>query len=147
MTNYSKKNVIIVLLFTCFRFVSAESTNQLDDRMDWWKDAKFGMFIHCGLYSQTAGYWNGKPAKGKEHFMIYEQISLEDYGKIANDFNPTEYNAEEWVLRAKQAGMEYMVITTKHHEGFAMYNSKASDYNIVKRTPYGKDPIKDLADA
>lgn len=146
--SYFKRSVIVALLLAvCFNATNAQSVDQSNDRMDWWKDAKFGMFIHWGLYSQTAGYWNGKPAKGKEHFMIHEKISLEDYSKIANDFNPTEYNAEEWVLLAKQAGMEYMVITTKHHEGFAMYDSKASDYNIVKATPYGKDPMKELADA
>jgi alpha-L-fucosidase len=125
----------------------ANAQPNTSDKLSWWQDAKFGMFIHWGLYSQTAGYWNGKPAKGAEHFMIHEKISLAEYGKIANQFNPTEFDAEEWVLLAKNAGMKYIVITTKHHEGFAMYDSKSSDYNIVKKTPYGKDPMKELADA
>ncbi|WP_165876148.1 alpha-L-fucosidase [Mariniflexile fucanivorans] len=112
--------------------------------MDWWKDAKFGMFMHWGLYSQTAGYWDGHIAKGNEHFMIHEKISLADYGKIANDFNPINFNAEKWVLTAKEAGMKYIVITSKHHDGFAMFDSPSSDYNIVKRTPYSKDPMKEL---
>ena len=144
---FKKSAIIMLLLITCVNVANAQSVDKSDHRMDWWKDAKFGMFIHWGLYSQTAGYWNGKQAKGKEHFMIYEKIPLAEYAKIADDFNPTEYNAEEWVLLAKEAGMEYIVITTKHHDGFAMYDSKSNDYNIVKKTPYGKDPMKDLADA
>ncbi len=120
---------------------------QSSDKMDWWKDAKFGMFMHWGLYSQTAGYWDGHIAKGNEHFMIHEKISLKDYGKIAEDFNPVNYDAEEWVLTAKEAGMKYIIITSKHHDGFAMFDSPSNDYNIKTRTPYGKDPMKELVDA
>ncbi|MDO7171663.1 alpha-L-fucosidase [Mariniflexile sp. AS56] len=120
---------------------------QSPDKMEWWKDAKFGMFLHWGLYSQTAGYWDGHIAKGNEHFMIHEKISLEDYGKIANDFNPVNFDAEKWVLTAKEAGMKYIIITSKHHDGFAMFNSPSNDYNIKTRTPYAKDPMKELVDA
>lgn len=138
------------LLLASFILISTISYSQTDDhfdKMEWFKDAKFGMFIHWGLYSKTAGYWNGKIAKGYEHFMLYERIPYKEYAKIANDFNPVNFNADKWVLAAKNAGMKYFIITTKHHDGFAMYDSPSSDYNIVKQTPYGKDPMKKLAKA
>jgi len=116
-------------------------------RMQWWKDAKFGLFLHWGLYSVTAGDWKGKPVEGGEGFMLNERIPLKEYAQIANDFNAVKFNAEQWVLTAKNAGMKYIVITAKHHDGFAMFDSKASDYNIVKRTPFHKDPMKELAAA
>lgn len=118
-----------------------------NDPMQWFQDAKLGMFVHWGLYSQTAGEWKGHPTRGGEHFMLYERIPLKEYALIANDFNPTEFDAEKWVKTAKDAGIKYIVYTTKHHDGFAMYDSKCSDYNIVKRTPYAKDPLKELAEA
>lgn len=115
--------------------------------LEWFRDAKFGLFIHWGLYSQAAGEWNGKPAQGGEHFMIYEKVPLKEYATLADQFNPTGFDAEAWVKTAKAGGMKYLVITTKHHEGFAMYDSKTSDYNIVKRTPFKRDPMKELAEA
>ncbi|GAL79927.1 alpha-L-fucosidase [Algibacter lectus] len=115
--------------------------------MEWWKDAKFGMFMHWGLYSQTAGYWKGHVAKGNEHFMIHEKISLKEYTTIADDFNPVNYDAEKWVLTAKNAGMKYIIITSKHHDGFAMFDSPSNDYNIKERTPYAKDPMAELVAA
>lgn len=118
-----------------------------NDPMQWFQDAKLGMFVHWGLYSQTAGEWKGHPTRGGEHFMLYERIPLKEYALIANDFNPTEFDAEKWVKTAKDAGIKYIVYTTKHHDGFARYDSKCSDYNIVKRTPYAKDPLKELAEA
>jgi alpha-L-fucosidase len=125
----------------------AESKEEKRERMSWWTQDRFGMFLHWGLYSVTAGDWKGKPTKGGEHFMLHERIPLSEYAKIADDFNPVKFNADRWVKLAKQAGMKYIVITTKHHDGFAMYDSPSSDYNIVKRTPFGKDPMKDLAQA
>jgi len=115
--------------------------------MQSFQDDKFGLFIHWGLYSQAAGEWKGKPSRGGEHFMLYERIPLKEYALIANDFNPVDFNAEEWVKTAKHAGMKYIVYTTKHHDGFAMYDSKCSDYNIVKKTPFKRDPLKELAEA
>lgn len=111
------------------------------------QDSKFGLFIHWGLYSETAGLWKGVPSRGGEHFMLYEKIPLKEYAAIANQFNPVEFNASQWVRTAKHAGMKYIVYTTKHHDGFAMYDSEVSDYNIVKTTPYAKDPLKELAKA
>ena len=90
----------LILLF----FLMNSATAQTSDKMDWWKDAKFGMFLHWGLYSQTAGYWDGHKAKGSEHFMIHEKISLKEYGAIANDFNPVNFDAEEWVLKLRMLG-------------------------------------------
>ncbi|MCG8308970.1 MAG: alpha-L-fucosidase, partial [Cytophagales bacterium] len=113
---------------------------KLKEKMAWWKDAKFGMFMHWGLYSKTAGMWQGRKAKGAEHFMLHERIPWKEYAKIADDFNPDKFNADKWIKTARDAGMKYFVITTKHHDGFAMFNSPSSDYDIVDRTPYGKDP-------
>ncbi len=117
------------------------------ERTKWFTDAKFGLFIHWGLYSQTAGVWRGLPVRGGEHFMLFERIPLKEYAKIADDFNPVNFDAERWVKLAKYAGMKYIVITSKHEEGFSMYDSKVSDYNIVARTPFKRDPLKELAEA
>lgn len=136
-------------LFACaFTFIClTHSFAQTANKMDWWKDAKFGMFMHWGLYSQTAGYWKGHKAKGNEHFMIHEKISLKEYATIADDFNPVNFDAEKWVLTAKEAGMKYIIITSKHHDGFAMFDSPSNDYNIKERTPYAKDPMTELVAA
>lgn len=114
----------------------------------WWQDAKFGMFIHWGLYSQLAGEWKGTRTEHiGEWIMKNMNIPVKEYEKMAADFNPTDFNAEEWVNLAKEAGMKYIVITAKHHEGFAMYHSKCSKYNIVDATPFKRDPMKELAEA
>lgn len=116
--------------------------------MDWWRDAKFGMFIHWGLYSIPAGWWNGKKVPGiGEWIMQKEQIPVDEYEKLAERFNPTEFDAQRWVNLAKDAGMKWIVITAKHHDGFCMYDSEVTDYNIVDATPFGKDPILELAEA
>jgi alpha-L-fucosidase len=115
--------------------------------MRWWRAAKFGLFLHWGLYSVAAGEWKGKPVVGAEHFMLYERIPLKEYATLADHFDPTKFDAEAWVRYALAAGMQYLVITVKHHEGFAMYDSPSSDYNIVKRTPYKRDPMKALSAA
>ena len=112
----------------------------------WWTEARFGMFIHWGLYAVPAGVWKGKEIPGiGEWIMRRAQIPVAEYEKLAAKFNPVQFDAKEWVRLAKQAGMRYIVITAKHHDGFAMYGSEASDYNIVTATPYGKDPMKALA--
>lgn len=114
----------------------------------WWQDAKYGMFIHWGLYSQIAGEWKGvKTPHIGEWIMKHQNIPINDYEKVACEFNPTGFNAEEWVQLAKDAGMKYIVITAKHHDGFAMYHSKCSKYNIVDATPFGRDPMEELAEA
>ena len=137
------KRIISALVITVLSFCSllAEAPIEL------FKDDKHGMIIHWGLYSQTAGEWKGHPTKGGEHFMLYERIPVKEYAMIAEDFNPTGFDAEKWVRAAKDAGMNYIVYTTKHHDGFAMYDSECSDYNIVRRTPFAADPLKALAKA
>lgn len=116
--------------------------------IEWWKEARFGLFIHWGLYSQLAGEYKGKKTNNIAEWIMHDlKIPPEEYAKTAKLFDPQDFDAEGIVRLAKQAGMGYIVITAKHHEGFAMYDSACSDYTIVKQTPYGKDPIKELADA
>lgn len=134
-------------LLACLMIAVANAQPADTTSLAWFRDAKFGLFLHWGLYSQTAGDWKGHPAQGGEHFMLYERIPLKEYARIADDFNPTEFDARKWAKDARRAGMRYVIITSKHHDGFAMYDSKCSDYNIVKCTPWGKDPMKELAEA
>jgi alpha-L-fucosidase len=121
-------------------------TAQAAKRLQWWSEARFGMFIHWGLYAQDGCFWNGQDGKS-EHMMRHLQIPIAKYEKIADDFNPVKFNADEWVRIAKAAGMKYMILTSKHHDGFAMFNSKSDRYNIVARTPFKRDPVKELAEA
>ena len=123
--------VIFLLFLLQMPLLMKAQSSGSEKKMEWWKDAKFGMFMHWGLYSQTAGDWRGKPAKGSEHFMLYEQIPWKEYAEIAKDFNPVKLDADKWVPTAINAWMKYLVITSKHHDGFAMFDSPASDYNIL----------------
>ena len=124
-----------------------ETPAQKDARMAWWREARFGMFIHWGLYSIPAGTWNGKqiPWIG-EWIMNRASIPVADYKALAPQFNPTGFSAHDIVALAKAAGMKYIVITSKHHDGFAMFDSKANPFNIVDATPFHRDPIRELAD-
>ena len=125
-----------------------ETTAQRDARMEWFRAARFGMFIHWGVYSVPAGTYDGKKIPGiGEWIMNRGKIPMAEYQKFATGYNPTNYNADEWVRLAKQAGMKYIVITAKHHDGFANFATKASPWNIVEATPYGKDVLKPLAAA
>lgn len=119
-----------------------------EDKMKWWNEARFGMFIHWGVYSVPAGEWNGSTVRGLgEWIMNSAKIPVDEYAKLTEQFNPTKYNAEQWVKTAKEAGMKYIIITTKHHDGFAMFKSDASNFNIVDATPFKRDVIKELATA
>jgi alpha-L-fucosidase len=133
------KKLIFILFIYVIVFNSLKTYAQ-SNKMQWWQEGKFGLFLHWGLYS--VGEWNGKPQNGNEHFMYYERIPLKEYAKIGERFNPTNFNADFWVKSAKDAGMKYIVITAKHHDGFAMFNSPSDDYNIVKATAYHHDPMK-----
>lgn len=125
---------------------SQSSLPQPENKMEWWRDARFGMFIHWGLYAQPAGEWKGEQVPGiSEWIMARAKIPVSEYEKLATTFNPQKFNADEWVKCAKYAGMKYIVITSKHHDGFAMFDSDASPYNIVDATPFGRDPLKELA--
>ncbi|TBL72476.1 alpha-L-fucosidase [Paenibacillus thalictri] len=127
--------------------IGQEAVSQTN-KMAWWREAKFGMFIHWGLYAIPAGVWNGKEIPGiGEWIMKRAQVPIAEYAKLAEQFNPVRFNSREWVEVAKNAGMKYIVITAKHHDGFCMYHSKVSKYNIVDATPFGRDPMKELAEA
>jgi alpha-L-fucosidase len=149
-------NLIIKYLLTFFfplillNFISCSQAEKSDKdkRMQWFRDAKFGLFIHWGLYAIPAGEWEGKIYPGISEWIMYKaQITVEEYRQLAKEFNPVKFNADEWVKLAKDAGMKYVVITSKHHDGFAMYHSKASSYNIVDATPFKRDPVKELSEA
>jgi alpha-L-fucosidase len=133
---------IIVCAITTVR---AETSTERDARMQWFRDARFGMFIHWGLYSIPAGEWQGKTSYG-EWILEETHMPVSEYEKYADQFNPTEFNATNWVRAAKAAGVKYLVITSKHHDGFALYPSDLSDWN-VKRTPFKRDPLAELAAA
>ena len=116
--------------------------------MGWFREARFGMFIHWGLYAVPAGEWNGKPVDGiGEWIMNNAHIPVADYEKLAGQFNPVKFDAGAWVRAAKDAGVRYIVITSKHHDGFSMFDSQVSEYTIVKSTPFQRDPMKELAAA
>lgn len=119
-----------------------------DTKQQWFKDAKFGLFIHWGLYALLAGEYNGrKTDRIAEWIMNDLDIPVEEYEKLASQFNPVEFDAEMIVRKAKEWGMKYIVFTSKHHEGFAMWDSKCSDYNVVKATPYGRDIVRQFREA
>ncbi len=123
-----------------------ESPAQRNARMEWWREARFGMFIHWGLYSIPAGTWDGKQVPGiGEWIMNNGSIPVAPYKALAGQFNPTGFSAHDIVALAKSAGMKYIVITAKHHDGFAMFDSKADPFNIVAATPFHRDPLRELA--
>lgn len=125
-----------------------ESESERDRRMAWWREARFGMFIHWGLYSMLAGEWKGRKSRRYSEWIMFERM-IPDYvySKIARDFNPVDFNAKEWVKIAKNAGMKYLVVTSKHHDGFCLFHSKLTKYNIVDATPFKRDIIAELAEA
>jgi alpha-L-fucosidase len=118
------------------------------ERLAWFHEAKYGLFIHWGLYAIPAGEWKGQRIPGiGEWIMFRTPIPVRDYEQLARKFNPVEYNAESWVQLAKEAGMKYIVITAKHHDGFALYDSAVSKFDVVDATPFRRDILKELADA
>jgi alpha-L-fucosidase len=126
----------------------AESKEQRDARMEWWREARFGMFIHWGLYAKPAGVYRGNEIKGLGEWIMFDaKITVAEYETYAKDFNPVKFNADQWISLAKAAGMKYIVITAKHCDGFAMYPSKASKYNLADATPFKRDPMAELAKA
>jgi alpha-L-fucosidase len=151
MTKYLISAILVLLALSCGPDREKPSEQELsaqDRKMEWWRDARFGLFIHWGLYAQPAGVWKGEEIPGiSEWIMARAKIPVKEYEQLATTFNPVKYNAEEWVRLAKQAGMKYIVITSKHHDGFAMFHSKASSYNIVDATPFDRDPLEELAEA
>jgi alpha-L-fucosidase len=126
---------------------ASETKEQRDQRMGWFRDARFGMFIHWGLYAVPGGEWEGKkvPSIG-EWIMNNAHIPVRDYEKLATQFNPVKFDATQWARIAKDAGVRYIVITSKHHDGFCLFNSAVSDYTIMK-SPFKRDILKELSDA
>lgn len=140
---------LILLLFGCVASFADdsflnESQADRDARMKWFREAKFGLFIHWGLYSVPAGEWKEKKSYG-EWISERAHIPMSEYEKYRDQFNPVKFDAAEWVALAKQAGMKYVVVTSKHHEGFAMFHTKQNDWSI-ESTPFKRDPLKELSD-
>ncbi|MDP2037835.1 MAG: alpha-L-fucosidase [Ignavibacteria bacterium] len=137
--------ILIMLSVLQAQDFTKETKKQHDDRMEWWREARFGMFIHWGLYAVPAGEWGGKTEYG-EWIRTSAEIPLNEYDKLLKQFNPVKFDAEAWVEMAKDAGMKYIVITSKHHDGFALFDSKVSDFDVMA-TPFKRDILKELADA
>ena len=159
-----KETVLLLICLTSFLCVFSQGNDQL--HKDWEKmhdsktvvfkdynDLKFGMFIHWGVYSKLGGNWKGVSITPETHgvqatlgewIMYSAQIPRDEYREVAKTFNPVGFNAEEWVKLAKEAGMRYIVVMPKHHDGFAMYHSKITDYNIYDLTPFKRDPIEEI---
>ena len=145
---YMKKIILLYfLLSVAGGTVFAQDTTR-ENRMKWWRDARFGMFIHWGVYAVPAGEYKGQRINRiGEWIMNRGKIPVAEYKRFAAQFNPVNFDPDAWVRMAKDAGMKYIVITAKHHDGFALFDSKASDWDIMDATPYKKDLLKPLAEA
>lgn len=139
--------LFLTLLATNLVAQSGSSDKALSEkeRLRWFQDSKFGMFIHWGVYAKAGGEWKGEPTHA-EWLMLKSKISLAEYTEYAETFNPKKFDAREWVSIAKNAGMKYIVITAKHHDGFAMYDSESSEHDIIDVSEFNRDPLKELAD-
>jgi alpha-L-fucosidase len=143
-----KKSIVITLVLILGLQTLFSQQLPKDQRMEWWREARFGMFIHWGVYALPAGTWDSRQIGGiGEWIMNRAKIPVADYQRMAKDFNPVKYDPDAWVKMAKDAGMKYIVITSKHHDGFALFDSKASKWDVVDATVYGKDLLKPLAEA
>jgi alpha-L-fucosidase len=141
-------SLLMLLVLSCQRQpvnYLTETKADKDVRMEWWREARFGMFIHWGLYAVPAGEWKGQ-TNHAEWIRESAQIPLAEYDQFVGQFNPVKFNADDWVTMAKEAGMKYIVITSKHHDGFGLFNSKQTDFDIMS-TPFKRDVIKELAKA
>lgn len=119
-----------------------------DARMQWWRDASFGMFIHWGAYAVPAGTYKGREVKGVGEWIMHSaNIPIPEYEKFVAQFDPRQFNAMEWVRIAKNAGMKYIVITSKHHDGFSLWDSKVTAYDVMDASPFRRDILKELSDA
>lgn len=134
-----------ILALAALQTPSPETPVQHQARMKWWQEARFGMFIHWGLYSIPAGKWGDATGHG-EWIRDTAQIPVGEYDKLQPQFNPTKFDADAWAKMAKDAGMKYLVLTSKHHDGFALFDSKFTDWDVMN-TPFKRDIIKELAQA
>ena len=138
---------LLVCLTLVVPATAAETPAQRDARMKWWRNARFGMFVHWGLYAIPAGSWNDKKVDGLgEWIMNSANVPVAEYEQLAKQFNPVKFDAAQWVRIAKDAGVRYIVITSKHHDGFCLFNSSATNYDVADAAPYGKCLLKPLAD-
>ena len=126
-------------------YVNWETQAQKDQRMAWWREARFGMFIHWGLYAVPAGRWKDR-TNHAEWILTTAQIPVVEYENFAAQFNPVKFDPADWVRMAKEAGMKYIVITSKHHDGFSLWDSKISDYDVMDSTPFKRDILRELTD-
>ena len=141
-------SLMTTILAAALAALAQPAPQSQDEKMKWFREAKFGLFIHWGLYAIPAGEWKGQPIAGiGEWIMNRAKIPVTEYEQLAKQFNPVKFNAEEWVRMAQDAGMKYIVITSKHHDGFAMYHSTVSKYNVYDATPFHRDPLQELAAA
>ncbi len=125
-----------------------ESPAAKEARLEWFRHDKFGLFIHWGLYAIPAGYWKGERSPGIGEWVMHRmKIPVKEYEQLAKQFNPVKFDADAWAQLAADAGMKYIVITSKHHDGFALFKSAASPYNVADATPFGRDVIKELSAA
>ena len=127
--------------------VQAETKKAFNERMRWWRDAKFGMFIHWGPYAVLGGVYKGQNSAAAEWIMNEEDIPAAEYEEYARQFNPVKFDARAWVELAKAGGAKYIIITSKHHDGFSMWDSRVSGYDIAEFTPFKRDVLKELAEA
>jgi len=125
----------------------ADKSETTQRRLDWWREAKFGMFIHWGIYAVPAGVYKGKESNPGEWVQNRCRIPVSEYAELAGQFNPGQFDADLWMQLAADAGMKYVIITAKHHDGFAMFKTTASDFNIMDATPFKRDVIKEISDA
>lgn len=140
-------SLLLFAILTIVRPVIAQETLSKDQRVEWWREARFGMFVHFGTYVQWGGVYHGyqQANGGAEWIMNRAKIPVQEYIDTAKNFNPVKYNADAWAKMAKDAGMKYLIVTAKHHDGFALFNTKVSSWNIVESSAYGKDLIAPLA--
>jgi alpha-L-fucosidase len=140
--------ILLAVPFLTHGAQPAETREQYESRMRWFNEARFGMFIHWGVCASAAGMWNGRPVAGdSEYIQFNARVSAEEYrSTLLSQFNPTKYDPESWVLAAKNAGMKYIVITAKHHDGFCLWDSALTDWSVAS-TPYRKDLLTPLAEA
>ncbi|MEI6821727.1 MAG: alpha-L-fucosidase [Bacteroidota bacterium] len=144
------KNILLVMIvLICLSTTYAQTDKKVKDdknkRMEWWRDARFGMFIHWGLYSVPAGQW-GEEKNHAEWIRETAHIPVLEYEKLLTQFNPVKFDANQWVTYAKNAGMKYIVLTSKHHDGFCLFNTQYTDFNVM-HSPFKRDILKELADA
>src|SRR5678815_5345226 len=141
-------SVIALFCFAAGLLFADETSEQRDARMKWWREAKFGMFIHWGVYSVPAGTYHGQQSTHIGEWIMRDfNIPVAEYAGYTKQFDPEKFDANAWVKIAKDAGMKYIVITAKHHDGFAMFHTHTDGYNIYDATPFKRDPIKELSTA